>query len=153
MTVYGVSGTARVPPGFDGVFTRHELVHAASLADFLILVVPYSPETDNLIDSAVLNAMKPSAFLINVARGGVLDEGALLRALREERIAGAALDVFRQQPLPTDNPFWREDRVIVTPLLGGMSDIYLEQAYPIVQRNLEAFLAGRIDSMVNVVPH
>lgn len=153
MKVYGVSNTPRVPAGFDGVYSRRELAHAASLADFLVLVVPHSPETENLVDAPVLAAMKPSAFLINVARGGVLDEEALIHALRAGTIAGAALDVFRRQPLPADHPLWHQDGVIVTPLVGGMSDVYLEQAYPIVRRNLAAFLEGRTDSMINVVPH
>ena len=153
MKVYGVSNTPRVPAGFDGIFTRRELAHAASLADFLVLVVPHSPETENLVDAPVLAAMKPGAFLINVARGGVLDEEALIRALRAGTIAGAALDVFRRQPLPADHPLWHQDRVIVSPLVGGMSDVYLEQAYPIVRQNLAAFLEGRSDSMINVVPH
>jgi D-2-hydroxyacid dehydrogenase (NADP+) len=153
MTVYGVSVSTRVPGGFDQVFGRHELHRAAALADFLILVVPHSADTENLIDAAVLAVMKPSAFLVNVARGGVLDEQALLSALQDKRLAGAGLDVFRQQPLPADHPLWRHERVIVTPLIGGMSNIYLEQAYPIVRDNLKQFLAGRPGAMSNVVPH
>lgn len=153
MTVYGVSGSTRRPPGFDRIFDRGELPHAASLADFLVLIVPLTPQTENLVDRRVLGAMKPSAFLVNVARGGVLDEQALLEALHEGRLAGAALDVFRQTPLPADSPLWSEERLILTPLIGGMSDVYLEQAYPIVRRNLQCFLAGRPDEMLNVVPH
>ena len=153
MTVYGVSNTPRVPDGFDGVFSRSELRKAAALADFLVLVVPHSPQTENLIDAAVIAAMKPTAFLINIARGGVLDEDALLTALREKRIAGAALDVFREQPLPPSHPFWHTERVMVTPLIGGMSNIYLDQAYGVVRDNLRQYLAGRADALVNVVPH
>jgi phosphoglycerate dehydrogenase-like enzyme len=153
MSVYGVSDSTRTPAGFDTVFSRGDLGHAASLADFLILIVPHTPETENLIDAAVLAAMKPTAYLINVARGGVLDEAALLTALREKRLAGAGLDVFRQQPLPPDHPFWHEPKVIITPLIGGMSDIYLEQAYPIVRDNLKQFLAGHPEAMSNIVPH
>jgi D-2-hydroxyacid dehydrogenase (NADP+) len=153
MTVYGVSATPRQPEGFDKVFARAQLHECAALADFLVLIVPHSSQTENLVDAAVLQNMKPTAFLINVARGGVLDEEALVSALRRERLAGAALDVFRQQPLPPDHPLWQEDRLIITPLVGGMSDIYLDQAYPIVRHNLEKFLAGRIDEMLNVVPH
>jgi D-2-hydroxyacid dehydrogenase (NADP+) len=153
MTVYGVSSTPRIPEGFDGVFTRAELREAASLADFLVLVVPHSPRTENLIDAAVIAAMKPTAFLINIARGGVLDEEALLAALQEKRIAGAALDVFRQQPLPPTHPFWHTEHVMITPLIGGMSNIYLDQAYGVVRDNLRHFLAGRADGLVNVVPH
>jgi len=135
------------------MFGRTELNKAAALADFLVLIVPLSPQTENLIDAAVLAAMQPSAYLINVARGGVLDEGALLEALRERRIAGAALDVFREQPLPPDHPLWRAERVIVTPLIGGMSNVYLDQAYPIVRDNLQHYLAGRAAAMRNIVPH
>lgn len=153
MTVLGVSNSPRVPEGFDGVFPRSELAKAAAKADYLVLIVPHSPDTENLIDAGVLASMKPGAFLVNVARGGVLDEAALLTALREKRLAGASLDVFRQQQLPPDHPLWREPGVIVTPLVGGMSNIYLEQAYPIVLQNLHAFLSGRTDAMVNVVAH
>ena len=153
MHVHGVSNSARVPAGFDAVYGRHELLRAAALADFLVLLVPHSPQTEKLIDARVLAALKPTAFVINAARGAVLDEQALLAALRERRIAGAGLDVFRQQPLGADSPLWRTEHVLITPLLGGMSDIYLEQAYPIVRVNLEHFLAGRQDAMINIVPH
>jgi len=153
MTVYGVSGSTRQPAGFDRIFSRGELCQAAALADFLVLVVPLSAATENLIDGRVLAAMKPTAFLINVARGGVLDEAALIDSLRSGRVAGAALDVFRQVPLPADSQLWGEERIILTPLVGGMSDVYLEQAYPLLRRNLQCFLSGRMDDMVNVVPH
>jgi phosphoglycerate dehydrogenase-like enzyme len=153
MTVYGVSGATRKPEGFDEIFGRDQLQHAAALADFLVLIVPYTPQTEKLIDAAVIAAMKPSAYLINVARGGVLDEHALLAALREQRLAGAALDVFRETPLPPDHPLWNEESIIITPHIGGMSTIYLEQAYPIVCENLRRFLAGEIRAMTNIVPH
>ena len=153
MKVYGVSGSTRIPPGFDSMFARAELAKAAALADFLILIVPLSASTENLIDAKVLAAMKPGAYVVNVARGGVLDEEALIAALDERRIAGAALDVFREQPLPPTHPLWKHQGVIVTPLLGGMSDIYLDQAYDIVRFNLQHFLGGRLDAMRNIVPH
>jgi D-2-hydroxyacid dehydrogenase (NADP+) len=153
MTVYGVTSATREVAGFDRTFARDQLHHAAAMADFLVLLVPYSAETDNLIDAAVLRVMKPTAFLINVARGGVLEEQALRTAVRERRIAGAALDVFRQNPLPPDSPLWSEERILITPHLGGMSDVYLEQCYPIVLTNLRHFLAGQTDQMINVISH
>jgi phosphoglycerate dehydrogenase-like enzyme len=153
MTVVGVSGSPRVPAGFDRVVPREQLCEAAALADYLVLIVPLSAATENLIDAEVLAALKPQAYVVNVARGGVLDEAALVAALRSGRIAGAALDVFRQQPLPSDHPLWHEPGVIVTPLVGGMSNIYLEQAYPVVLANLCHFLAGRSEAMHNLVPH
>ena len=153
MNVSGVSGSPRRPEGFDGVFGRGELHRAAALADFLVLIVPYTPQTEKLVDASVIAAMKPGAYLINVARGGVLDENALLAALREKRLAGAALDVFRETPLPPDHPLWREEKIIITPHIGGTSDIYLDQAYPIVRDNLRKFLAGETRAMTNIVPH
>ena len=153
MKVYGVSGSTRVPPGFDGIFSRAELCQAAALADFLVLIVPLSSDTENLIDGKVIAAMKPSAFLLNVARGGVLDENALLAAIKEQRLAGAALDVFRETPLPPQSPLWRTEHVMITPLVGGMSDIYLDQAYGILRDNLRQFFSGNVAGMRNVVAH
>jgi len=151
MKVYGVSQSTRVPRGFDGIYARAELATAAAAADFLVLVVPYEADTESLVDARIIDAMKPTAFLINVARGGVLDETALLQALRNRRIAGAALDVFRKSPLPPEDPLWAEEQIIITPHLGGMSDIYLAQAYPIVRDNLNKFVAGEAQAMKNVV--
>jgi phosphoglycerate dehydrogenase-like enzyme len=151
MTVHGVSQSRRVPNGFDRMYPRGELANAAALADFLVVVVPYAADTESLVDARVIGAMKPTAFLINVARGGVLDEDALLHAVRERRIAGAALDVFRETPLPPGSPLWSDERIIITPMLGGMSDIYLAQAYPIIRDNLSLFLAGETEAMKNVV--
>jgi phosphoglycerate dehydrogenase-like enzyme len=135
------------------MFAREELPQAAALADFLVLIVPHSAATENLIDAGIISGMKAGAYLINVARGGVLDEHALLDALRSGRLAGAGLDVFREQPLPADSPLWREPKVIITPLIGGMSNIYLDQAYPIVRDNLNHFLAGNNEAMSNLVAH
>jgi D-2-hydroxyacid dehydrogenase (NADP+) len=153
MTVCGISESSRKPPGFDQIMARGDLKLAAALADFMVLIVPHSPQTVNLINASVLEAMKPTAFLINVARGGVLDERALEVALRENRLAGAALDVFRQRILPPDSPLWREEKLIITPQIGGMSDIYLEQAYPLVRDNLRAFLSVSPKMMTNIVAH
>jgi phosphoglycerate dehydrogenase-like enzyme len=153
MTVYGISNSSRRPPGFDEILSRDELPRGAAAADFLVLIVPHSAQTENLIDAAVLACMKPSAYLINVARGGVLDEGALLASLREKRLAGAALDVFRERQLPADSPLWSEERIIITPHIGGMSNVYLDQAYPIVRDNIKLFLAGNLAAMKNIVAH
>jgi D-2-hydroxyacid dehydrogenase (NADP+) len=153
MTVCGISNSSRKPPGFDEIIPRDELLRGAAAADFLVLIVPHSSQTDNLIDAAVLSRMKPSAYLINVARGGVLDEGALRTALHERRLAGAALDVFRERPLPPEHPLWSEERVIITPHIGGMSDVYLDQAYPIVRGNIDKYLSGDLTGMKNIVAH
>lgn len=151
MKVVGVSSTSRLPEGFDAMYSRSEIVQAASQADYLVLVVPYSADTDNLIDATVLAALPSHAYVINVARGGVLDESALIAALRSKKIAGAALDVFRQQPLPSDHLLWSEPGILISPLLGGMSNVYLEQAWPIVRKNLSNFLSNDLSAMQNIV--
>ena len=153
MTTIGVSGGRTSAPHFDAVHPRAELAKVAGQADFLLLLVPYAPDTHHLVGAEVLNAMKPTAFLINLARGGVLDEDALIAHLQAGRIAGAGIDIFSRQPLPPDNPLWHMDNVIITPNIGGQSDRFVEQTLTIVEPNLRAFKEGRLSDMINVVPH
>ncbi len=152
MRTVGVTGTPRPVGGFDRVRPRSELLDAAAEADFLLLLLPHTPENDNLIGEAVFKAMKPSACLINVARGGVVDEPALIKALESGEIAGAGLDVFREWPLPKSSPLWDMKNVVITPFVGGQSDQYVRQAVTIVEPNMRNFIAGRIDQMINIVP-
>jgi D-2-hydroxyacid dehydrogenase (NADP+) len=151
MSVIGVSAARSEADGFDCVLPRSRLRDAAAMADFLIALVPYASDTHHLIDAAVLSSMKPSAVFINLARGLVVDETALIRHLQEGRIAGAGLDVFEVEPPRLDNPLWSMPNVIMTPRVGGMSDVYAEQVLPLVVRNLHAFSAGRLSDMKNIV--
>ncbi len=150
LKVVGITSRASVDH-FDELLPRTQLREAAAGADFLVLLIPYTPETHHMIDASVLAAMKPTAYLINVARGGVVDEAALIEALRTHRIAGAGLDVFAQEPLPADSPLWDLDNVIITPHVGGMSDVYAEQILPLLLHNLRAFIAGDRAGMLNRV--
>jgi phosphoglycerate dehydrogenase-like enzyme len=151
MTVVGITSAPRAMEGFDRMVHRDDLESAVRELDFLVLLTPYTPETHGIVGERVLAAMRPSAFLLNLARGGIVDEEALLNALREKRLAGAALDVFATEPLPEDHPFWSMDNVIVTPHLGGFHDQYAEEALPTVVENFRKFLAGDLDKMKNVV--
>lgn len=153
MTVLGITRTPRPVAGFDRMFTYGELEEAAALADFLVILAPNSPETDGMIDADVLAAMKPTAFLINLARGALCDEDALIEALRAKRIAGAGLDVFRTEPLPPESSFWDLDNVLVTAHCSGSSDDNLAMTWPILETNMKCFLEGRTSEMFNVVPH
>lgn len=153
LTVLGITQSPRSVAGFDRMYRRDEIREAVGRADYFVVVVPYAPDTDKIVDGAVLAAMKPTAFFINVARGGVVDEAALIEALRERRIAGAGLDVFDTEPLPADSPLWGLDNVIITPKVGGMTDVYVEQTAPIVRHNLRAYREGRLSDLVNVVPN
>jgi D-2-hydroxyacid dehydrogenase (NADP+) len=152
MKVLGVSRSPRALETFDAMLPRTELEQAAAAADFLIALLPHSAETEGIVGKKVLAAMKPSAYFINVSRGGVCDEDALLAALREKRIAGAGLDVFRTEPLPAEHPLWRLENVLVTPHVAGESAGYIDLVLPIVSANLECFAAGRWQDMLNVVP-
>lgn len=153
MTVLGVTRTPRAVPGFDRMYTYGELQEAATLADFLVVLAPNSPETENMIDARVLAAMKPTAFLLNLARGALVDDEALLAALREKRIGGAGLDVFRTEPLPRESPYWDLENVMITAHCSGSSDDNLAMTWPILETNMQCFLDGRASEMMNLVPH
>lgn len=147
MNVTGVSSGRSAAPGFARIYPREALPVAASEADFLILLTAYGPATHHIVDAQVIAAMKPSAHLINLSRGGCLDEAALSEALRQDRIAGAALDVFSQEPLPPTSPLWHMPGLTITPHIGGFSDNYPSQALPIIARNLADYLAGGIGAL------
>jgi D-2-hydroxyacid dehydrogenase (NADP+) len=153
MRTIGVSSAPRPVPGFDRMHASSELAAIAGEFDFFVLLTPLTEKTRNSIDAKVLGAMKPKSFLINLARGGVVDEAALIEALKARRIAGAALDVFNEEPLPVDHPFWAMDNVIITTHQGGFCDVYIDYALPTVVTNMQRFLKGDISGMINVVPH
>lgn len=151
MRVVGVSSGRSQAPGFDRIVPRDSLPEAAADADFLIVLAPYTPATHHMIDATTLQAMQPHAFLINLARGSVVDEAALIEALERKRIAGAGLDVFEAEPLPVTSPLWSMRNVIITPHIGGMSDIYAAQVAPLLIDNLRHYLAGNAHAMRNLV--
>jgi phosphoglycerate dehydrogenase-like enzyme len=117
--------------------------------DYVVLTVPLNKETHHLINAAALGAMKPGAVLINVARGPVVDEKALIHALRERQIAGAGLDVFEEEPLPADSPLWTLPNVIISPHISGYSPHYDERSAEVFAENLRRFIAG--EALINQV--
>lgn len=151
MRVLGISSTTRTLPGFDRILPRSELVAAASEANYLVLLTPYSEATRSSVGGEVFAAMKPTGHLVNLARGGVVDEEALMAALTTRRIAGAALDVFSEEPLPESHPLWAMDNVLITPHQGGFYDEYVNEALPVIEHNLRKFLAGDTAGMINLV--
>ena len=153
MRVVGVSSAPREAAGFDHMYPSRDIAAVVGKFDFFVLLTPLTEKTRNAIGARVFAAMKPGSFLVNLARGGVVDEAALVEALRERRIAGAALDVFVQEPLPADHPFWAMENVIITTHQGGFCDVYIDHAWPTLETNMQRFLAGNIGGMVNVVPH
>ncbi len=150
MTVVGITSSPRQVAGFDRVHPMSELLAVLPQLDYLVLLTPYSPATHHMIDTKVFATMKPTSYFINVARGGVVDEDALLAALRDNKIAGAALDVFNREPLPADHPFWDFKNVIITTHQGGFCDTYVDLAMPILEHNMRCFLKGDLEGMINV---
>jgi phosphoglycerate dehydrogenase-like enzyme len=110
--------------------------------DFIVVTIPLTAETRNLIGVEELAAIKPTAYLVDISRGGIIDHSALISALQEHRIAGAALDVFPEEPLPATSPLWRMPNVIITPHISGVSLHYNERAVTLFAENLSRYLAG-----------
>jgi len=124
------------------LYPPQALPSMASECDFLVLTVPLTPETRGLVNAKVFESMKDTAYLIDVSRGGVVDQGALVEALREETIAGAALDVYPVEPLPESSPLWELPNVILSPHVAGTSGQYLERAADLFAENLRRYVAN-----------
>jgi phosphoglycerate dehydrogenase-like enzyme len=120
-----------------------ELDQALAAGDYIVLAAPLTPSTQSLMDARRFSLMKQQACFINVSRGGLVDEVALIDALRSKRIGGAALDVFVTEPLPEDSPLWDMENVILTPHSGGMSEHVWERQYELFSENLRRFVAGQ----------
>jgi len=118
-------------------------------ADWLVLAAPHTRETERLIGARELALLRPGARLVNLGRGALVDETALLEALRAGRLAGAALDVFDREPLPADHPFWGMPEVILTPHTSGLGPRYWERALEQFVANLRRYVAG--EPLANVV--
>jgi phosphoglycerate dehydrogenase-like enzyme len=110
--------------------------------DFIVITAPLTPQTRGLIGAGEFAVLKPTAFLVDLARGGIVDHAALISALQEHRLAGAALDVFPEEPLPPASPLWRIPNVIITPHISGSSARYNERAMALFARNLGNYLDG-----------
>jgi len=126
--------------GADAVHGLDALDRLLPQADFVALTCPLTKETERLIGAAALARMRPDAWLVNLARGRVVDEPALVAALRERRIAGAALDVTAEEPLPPDSPLWAMENVLLTPHTAGETRRYEDNVLDILLENL-----GRIE--------
>ncbi|MDQ7028175.1 MAG: D-2-hydroxyacid dehydrogenase [Anaerolineae bacterium] len=115
----------------------------ASDCDYLVITTPLTENTRHMVNERVLDMMKDTAVLINIARGAVVDEKALITALSQEKIGGAALDVFEEEPLPSTSPLWQMDNVIISPHVSGMVDNYHEKAAEVFRVNLDRYLEKR----------
>jgi phosphoglycerate dehydrogenase-like enzyme len=125
------------------IYPPQALVSLVSECDFIVIAVPLTPETRGLISENIFKAMKPTAYFIDVSRGGVVDHGALVSALSEGKLAGAALDVYPVEPLPEGSPLWDMPNVILSPHIAGASVRYYARAVELFADNMERYLAGR----------
>lgn len=129
------------PEHVDEVLPTSQLDKLLSRSDYVVLSPPVTPATRGMIGRAQLAAMKKDGYLINVGRGPLVDEAALIEALREHRIAGAALDVFDQEPLPPDSPLWDLENLLILPHTGGMTNKMWARHYAVFAENLRRFLS------------
>jgi phosphoglycerate dehydrogenase-like enzyme len=141
-----VIGTRRRPepvPKVFEVFPAHRTPEVLAESDFVLLLLPATPETENFINAERLGMMKPGAWLLNFGRGHLIKDDDLIAAVKAGKIAGALLDVFRQEPLPAEHPFWTTEGIIVLPHLGGphpQRDRFVARLFA---ENLGRFLDGK----------
>jgi phosphoglycerate dehydrogenase-like enzyme len=152
MRVIGVRRAARPEPGLaDLVVAQADLAQALAQADVVALTCPLTAETEGLIGAAALAALKPGGLLINVARGKVVDEAALVAALAGGRVRAAGLDCFPEEPLPAESAFWVLPNVLITPHTAGETERYEENVVDILVDNVERLLRGETELRNQVV--
>lgn len=130
------------PEFVDQELPSSRLAEMLAQADYVVMSPPLTPATRGMIGREQLAQMKPTAYLVNVGRGPLVDEAALIKALRESQIAGAALDVFDKEPLPADSPLWELDNVLITPHTAGMDQRLWERHYALFSENLRRYFKG-----------
>ena len=142
MRVWGARRSGAAVPGVDRVVGPDRLDEVLRVADVLAVTLPLTPETRGLIGARELALLPLGAFVVNVGRGGLVDEAALAGAIESGYLSGAGLDVFEQEPLPPGSPLWRLPGVIITPHVGGSFPGFLDRAVPFFCENLRRYLAG-----------
>ena len=125
------------------LYPPNELAAVLSQADFLTLAAPHTPETEGLIGASEIKLLPKGAVLINIARGSLIDQQALIAALNDKHLSGAALDVFEVEPLPLDSPLWDMPNVIISPHSASTAETENAKIVRIFSDNLKAYLAGK----------
>lgn len=138
-----------LPEGMDALFPPTELDRLLASADAVILTLPHTPESQGLINATRLALMRPHGLLINIGRGATVHLDAVVAALRQQRLGGVALDVFEEEPLPSDHPLWQEPRALLTPHVGVVGPYILERRLGVLCDNAQRFESGR--PLCNVV--
>jgi phosphoglycerate dehydrogenase-like enzyme len=157
MDVTVVARTGRDDPELGRIHASTDLAELAAVTDALVLVTPLTDDTRGLVDGSVLASLPSGSWLVNIGRGAVVDEAALVASLRSGQLAGAALDVFATEPLPPEHPLWAMSNVIVSPHIGGDAPGWLEWFSRSFQDELKRFIAGQplknvVDKRLGYVP-
>jgi len=142
MRVLATQRTPRPCADSDRVFGPEGTAQVLAESDYVVVILPLTPETRGSLDAALLSKLKPEAVLINMARGGIVDEAAIATMLREGHLRGAALDVFEEEPLPATSPLWDVPNLVVTPHLAGFSRDYLPDSFEIFFENVRHLECG-----------
>ncbi|GGH87511.1 phosphoglycerate dehydrogenase-like enzyme [Pullulanibacillus pueri] len=143
MTVYGISRSGQSVENVDQMFTMENIEKVLPLSDVVISVLPQTKETEQLITGKYFSLMPSTALFINIGRGKTVRQRDLLEALQSKTIAGAVLDVFEEEPLDPNHPFWEMDNVTLTPHFSSATAGYQPRSIDIFEKNLEVFLEGR----------
>ena len=141
----------RAPSSVAKLYEPEQLLDLLAESDFVVCAAPLTPETRSLMGAREFRHMKPTGYFINVGRGEQVEEGALIRALREGQIAGAALDVFRREPLPKNSVLWRVPNLLITPHYAGTYPEHMARATDLFIENLALYLSGRSSRLKNLV--
>ncbi|MDD3704805.1 MAG: phosphoglycerate dehydrogenase [Clostridiaceae bacterium] len=149
VNITGINSTGRRAEYFNRCYPMKEMSYALSQADVVVVSIPYTKETHHLINDDSINSIKKGAYLINIARGSIIKETALIEALRNGNIHGAALDVFEEEPLSMESPLWEMNNVIITPHNSWISEMRTERRYIIVYENLRRYING--EALLNIV--
>ena len=143
MNVVGVNTKGTISQYFDKAYSLDEVKTAISMADYLVMVLPFTEKTHHFLDQEKLGWMKDSARLINVSRGNVIDERAMTKALKDKAIAGAALDVFEEEPLSVDSELWDMDNVYISPHNSWISERRDARRFDLIYENLKAYIEDK----------
>ncbi len=130
------------PDCVQALWSSERLPDLLRQSDYVVITVPYTPATDGMIGAAQIAQMKPGAILVGISRGRIIDEGALIAALRDGPLSAAALDVFAEEPLPADSPLWDIENLLITPHAAGGTQFEREYILEIFRDNLERFVQG-----------
>ena len=150
MVTVGLNTSGKSVANFDEVYITSDIDKLISQSDFIVCTLPLTKDTYHLVDGEQFKLMKPTVYIINISRADIFNEDILFEYLKNKKIAGAGLDVFSQEPLPSDSPFWDLDNLIISPHCAALGDGLNERIAKIMMHNIECFCNGKINQMLNI---